>query len=152
VEHAGFSCHPQPTLLLTKEEQETMLQRRQRNMIYRGDDESKGKWMRLAFKDPFIYLAGGLHLLRCHYKFLNLSANDYQRSRVQVAPGQLPHDSCLCSRRHFTNHCGLCFRQNAATRIVARTINYPSHCRILDLHRHVECCWRLYRNVHSCLW
>jgi len=27
-------------------------------MIYRGDDESKGKWMRLAFKDPFIYLAG----------------------------------------------------------------------------------------------
>jgi MFS family permease len=50
---------PDDAWFLNAEEKACMVMRKQRDIIYRGDgDDSKAKWVKLAFKDPLIYLAG----------------------------------------------------------------------------------------------
>lgn len=49
---------PETAWFLSKEQKEVMVLRKERNSAYRGEDEFKMKWVKLAFKDPYIYVAG----------------------------------------------------------------------------------------------
>ncbi|KAF6831054.1 major facilitator superfamily transporter [Colletotrichum plurivorum] len=49
---------PETAWYLTKEEKHAMVLRKQRNATYRGEDGLDKKWIKVAFKDPFIYVAG----------------------------------------------------------------------------------------------
>ncbi|KAL2815241.1 major facilitator superfamily domain-containing protein [Aspergillus cavernicola] len=49
---------PETAWFLSAEEQETMLLRKQRDTLYRGQGESNRKWLKRSFTDPFIYLVG----------------------------------------------------------------------------------------------
>lgn len=49
---------PETAWFLSKEEKETMVLRKQRDLAYRGEDKLGSKWIKLAFADPFIYVAG----------------------------------------------------------------------------------------------
>ena len=47
---------PETAWFLSKQEQETMLLRKQRDSMYRGEDKFDKKWIKESLKDPFIYL------------------------------------------------------------------------------------------------
>ncbi|KAF9882166.1 putative high-affinity nicotinic acid transporter protein [Colletotrichum karsti] len=49
---------PETAWYLTIEEKEVMVLRKQKNMAFRGEDGFDKKWIKLAFTDPFIYIAG----------------------------------------------------------------------------------------------
>lgn len=51
---------PETAWFLSEEEKETMVLRKQRDALYRGDGEgeSNRKWLKPSFTDPFVYLVG----------------------------------------------------------------------------------------------
>lgn len=49
---------PDTAWFLNADEKETMALRRMRDARYRGEDDLKSKYVRLALKDVFIYVAG----------------------------------------------------------------------------------------------
>jgi MFS family permease len=50
---------PETAWFLSKEDQQIMALRKQRDALYRGEDKFDKKWLRMAFTDPLMYLAGG---------------------------------------------------------------------------------------------
>ena len=49
---------PETAWFLTEEEKATMVLRKQRDSLYRGESESNRKWLKPSFTDPFVYLLG----------------------------------------------------------------------------------------------
>lgn len=49
---------PETAWFLTEEEKETMRLRKKRDEVFRGKDNFDKKWIKLALKDPFIYICG----------------------------------------------------------------------------------------------
>jgi MFS family permease len=46
---------PERAWFLNQEEREMMAARKRRNLLYKGSDEFSWSWVRMAFKDPFVY-------------------------------------------------------------------------------------------------
>lgn len=49
---------PENAWFLSAEEKETMVLRKRRDELYRGQNESNRKWLKPSFTDPFVYLLG----------------------------------------------------------------------------------------------
>lgn len=50
---------PENAWFLSAEDKHIMELRKQKNIEYRGETKFNPRWIKLAFKDPFIYIAGG---------------------------------------------------------------------------------------------
>lgn len=55
-----FPNKPETAWFLTPEEKELMVLRKKRDSVFKGDDVFDWKYARMAFKDPFVYLASGV--------------------------------------------------------------------------------------------
>lgn len=44
---------------MNAEQRDTMVPRKQRDAVYRGEDKFEKKWIKYAFSDPLMWLAGG---------------------------------------------------------------------------------------------
>ena len=49
---------PENAWFLTEEDKEVMRLRKQKNATFRGEEEFRSKYVKMAFKDPFIYVMG----------------------------------------------------------------------------------------------
>jgi MFS family permease len=54
-----LSTSPETARFLNAEQRDTMTLRKQRDAVYRGEDEFEKKWIKYTFSDPLVWLAGG---------------------------------------------------------------------------------------------